>query len=59
MSSRCAQVQQHRKWDGLSFANLVRSKAATRQQQERLLFFMQSACIEDDFLPRVSDDDAR
>uniref|UniRef100_A0A383WEH6 Sulfatase N-terminal domain-containing protein n=1 Tax=Tetradesmus obliquus TaxID=3088 RepID=A0A383WEH6_TETOB len=50
------QVPQHLPWDGISFANIIQGQAPSQQQQERLLFSMETTCIQEDFVPALGPD---
>jgi hypothetical protein len=50
------QVPQHLPWDGISFANIIAGQQPTQQQQERLLFSMETTCIQEDFVPALGPD---
>jgi hypothetical protein len=50
------QVPKHLPWDGISFANIVNGQEPTQQQQDRLLFIMDTTCIQEDFVPELGPD---
>ncbi|KAF6261262.1 alkaline-phosphatase-like protein [Scenedesmus sp. NREL 46B-D3] len=50
------QVPQHLPWDGISFANIINGQQPTHQQEERLLFSMDTTCIQEDFVPELGPD---
>lgn len=49
-------VPQHLPWDGISFANIINGQQPTHQQEERLLFSMDTTCIQEDFVPELGPD---